>query len=120
MCACLHNFLEKLGGNDVLPYSIADIEAEEKVEEEELRVRALAQAALAEATGEEKVEEAAIAHHEALNSLLYRAPANAKSARQSRLNMLVGKVTGGGVTLNPNVNGEIDDYPSPQSLRGSS
>ena len=116
-CACLHNFLEEMGGNDVLPQWIEDIEAEEKEEEENRRLRLIAEEAIAQGPEALEVRRAAEAERVAASATF--ATLEGKAARRKRLNDLVACVSGGHVSLQEDVSGVIAGMPTPASLRGT-
>lgn len=119
-CACLHNFLEEMVGNDVLPHRIEDIEAEEREEEELIRLRAIAADALAEAEGPAAVEARRAAEIQRTAAAATPSTNAAKAARTARLDDLVasGCVVGGEASLREGVSGVVAGMPTPASLRG--
>lgn len=111
-CACLHNFLENVGGHDVLPHWIEDIDAEERAEEELRCLRAQSEEALAEAVQEHNAAERRAS--EALR-IAAMSTLEAKDARGERLGTLISSLSGGEVSLAENVVGVIADMPTPTS-----
>lgn len=107
-CCCLHNFLEKRGGNDVLPHWMEAIEAEEAREEAEVRSAALIEAALAAAEGrtvrdDGREEERRRDEEIGANSSDY-----AKICRKERFTKLIQSVECQGTSLVPEVSGEVN------------
>lgn len=118
-CACLHNFLEEMGGNDVLPQWIEDIEAEEREEEEGRRLRLIAEEAIARGEGPEALEARRTAEAQRAAASATFTTLVAKAARNKRLDSLVACVAGGQMSLREEVSGVIAGMPTPDTLRGT-
>lgn len=118
-CACLHNFLEEMGGNDVLPHWIADIEAEEREEEEQNRIRIIAEEALAQSQGPEAMQLLRNAEAQRAAASATLTTLEAKAARLRRLDALISCVAGGEEAFNEDVCGIVPGTPNPAAVCGT-